>query len=403
MARGYETWDTPGAGFEIISLPPAGSLSSSGDDMAHFMIAHLQLGRYGAAQILPPDTARMMHTTAWKAFPDLNGNLLGFYQQNINGHRVIAHAGDTNDFHSDLTLYIDDNVGVFISVNGKGKDGMGEFVRDSLFAGFADRYFPPAVPDAPTRVDPATAKAHAAMIAGSYITTRRSDSTFLALIQLIQPSVVTADADGTISAAPLGEKETYFETSPFIWRQVNGHDRLQGIVEDGKVTRWSTDAAAPIFVFVRPAGFAGTGLAPLLSLLALGFLALIALLWPVIAIVRWRYRAAFALLGARAWAFRLTRLAAVLAVAAVALWAGVILVVSGTTGDPAEGLLHAAQAVSVAAFGGGAIVALWNLALALASRGAWFAKAFATLAAAAFGFMLWVALTYHLIGFSGQY
>ena len=34
------------------------------------------------------------HTTIWRAFPDLNGNALGFYQQNINGHRVVAHGGD---------------------------------------------------------------------------------------------------------------------------------------------------------------------------------------------------------------------------------------------------------------------------------------------------------------------
>ncbi len=102
MAVGYEESDKPGKGFEVINVPPAGALSSTGDDMTHFMLAHLADGRYGDTQILKPETARMMHTTITRAFPDLNGIALGFYQVNINGHRVIAHGGDTDYFHSDL-------------------------------------------------------------------------------------------------------------------------------------------------------------------------------------------------------------------------------------------------------------------------------------------------------------
>jgi CubicO group peptidase (beta-lactamase class C family) len=153
MATGYETADKPGPGFEIIDMPPAGSLTTTGDDISHFMIAHLQLGRYGGAQILQPQTAQEMHTSVTRAFPDLNGNLLGFYQQNVNGHRVISHGGDTNFFHSDLNLFLDDNVGLFISVNARGKDGMGEMLRDKLFAAFADRYFPAAAPPPASTVD----------------------------------------------------------------------------------------------------------------------------------------------------------------------------------------------------------------------------------------------------------
>jgi CubicO group peptidase (beta-lactamase class C family) len=280
MATGYETADKPGPGFEIIDMPPAGSLTTTGDDISHFMIAHLQLGRYGGAQILQPQTAQEMHTSVTRAFPDLNGNLLGFYQQNVNGHRVISHGGDTNFFHSDLNLFLDDNVGLFISVNARGKDGMGEMLRDKLFAAFADRYFPAAAPPPASTVDAATAKAHAAMIAGDYITTRRSDSSFIALVQLLSPTVVTANPDGSITAAPLGVPEKFVEVAPFLWRQFNGHDRIQATVVDGRVTKWSSDYAAPIFVFVRAGGLLGAGLAMPLTLLALAFLALTAATWP---------------------------------------------------------------------------------------------------------------------------
>ncbi|HWF78066.1 MAG TPA: serine hydrolase domain-containing protein [Caulobacteraceae bacterium] len=403
MATGYATWDQPGPGFEIVDMPPAGALSSTGDDMARFMIAQLQLGRCGSAQILQPQTAQAMHTTIWRAFPDLNGNALGFYQQNINGHRVVAHGGDTNFFHTDLSLFIDDNVGLFISVNARGKDGMGEFLRDKLFTEFADRYFPAAAPPPASSVDAATAKAHAAMIAGPYITTRRADSNFLALIQLIQPNVVKANADGSITAAPLGTAERFVEVSPFLWQQFNGHDRIQATASGGKVTRWSSDSAAPIFVYVRPGGLAGAGLELPLTLASLGFLVLTALSWPGAALARRRYRQSFPHSGARALLYRLTRVCAWLAPAAVILWAVVVQLVSETTGAAVGLILHSAQAVSFLAFAGGTAAALANLWLVFTRKAELSARIFAVVLLAAFAFMLWIALHYHLIGVSGQY
>ncbi len=241
------------------------------------------------------------------------------------------------------------------------------------------------------------------MIAGAYATTRGSESTFVALVRLLQPTVVTANADGTISTAPIGQNETFEEISPFLWRQVHGHDRLQATVENGVVTRWSTDSAAPIFVFVRPGGLAGTGLELPLAEIALMVLALIAVIWPIGALVRWRYRGPFPHAGQRAWAYRLVRVAAIVAVAAVGLWAVVLDEVSSTNGAPVEGLLHAAQLLTIAGFIGGGLAALWNLALTLASPGRWTARLFAVVALAAFAMMAWIAASYGLIGFSGEY
>jgi CubicO group peptidase (beta-lactamase class C family) len=402
MSKGYETWDKPGPGFEVISMPPAGALSASGDDMSHFMIAQLSQGQYGGAQILKPATVQQMQTSITKAFPDLDGNALGFYRQDINGHRAVAHAGDTNYFHSDLILFPDDHLGLFISVNAKGKEGMGEFLRGSVFEQFADRYLPAAAPPS-GRVDAATAKAHAAMIAGLYMNTRRSDSTFIDIIRLLAPTMVTANADGTISAEPVGQPERFYEASPFLWQQVNGHDRLQATVENGRVTRWSTDSAAPIFVFVRPGGLLGAGLEAPLAEAALGILALTLILWPITAAVRFRYGAPFVLTGQRAWAYRLLRIAAGLGLLAIVMWYEVLMEVSSTTGAPVDLLLHLSQLASFIAFVGGLIVALWNLALVFARPSGWFAKVCAVVWVLAFGFMLWIALSYHLIGVSGQY
>jgi len=101
--------------------------------MAHFMVAHLQNGQYGTEQILKRETARYMHDTALTILPRVNRMLLGFYEDNYNGHRVIAHGGDTQWFHSDLHLFVDDGVGLFVAFNSTGKDGAVQAIRSNLF------------------------------------------------------------------------------------------------------------------------------------------------------------------------------------------------------------------------------------------------------------------------------
>ena len=89
MSKGYPraSQPKPEKEFEIVGPAPAGSLSASGADMGHFMIAHLQDGKFGAGQILKPETAQMMHTTALTTLPRVNRMVLGFYETNRNGHQ----------------------------------------------------------------------------------------------------------------------------------------------------------------------------------------------------------------------------------------------------------------------------------------------------------------------------
>ena len=71
-------------------------MSSSADDMAHFMIAHLQDGEYHGNRILSAATAQLMHDSPLRLLPPLNRMELGFFETNINGREVIAHLGDTD-------------------------------------------------------------------------------------------------------------------------------------------------------------------------------------------------------------------------------------------------------------------------------------------------------------------
>ena len=174
MSQGYKDATGKPQGYELINLSPAGSLAATGADMARFMIAHLQNGAFGDARILAEETAKKMHGTPLTIVPNVNRMVLGFYETDTNGHRIISHGGDTQYFHSDLHLFLDDGVGYFISFNSSGKEGAVGPIREAFFRNFADRYFPgPAVEGT---VDEATAKQHAAAIAGSYISSRRAES-----------------------------------------------------------------------------------------------------------------------------------------------------------------------------------------------------------------------------------
>ena len=402
IATGYEESGKPGKGFEVVNIPPAGSLSSTGEDMAHFMIAHLADGQYGSARILKPETAHAMHTTITRPFPDLNGMALGFYQDNINGHPVIAHGGDLNYFHSDLWLFLDDHVGVFISVNALGKDGLGEGIRDDVFHEFADRYFPRQEPV--KAIDEATAKAHAQVIAGRYQTTRRGETTFLSLINMINPTSITANPDGTITTKLLLRPQTFVETQPWLWHEVGGHDQLQARVVDGKVVTWSTDYLAFAFAYEPLHGLAGAGLEVPLFALSLALLLVTAITWPIGAAARKWYGAAPLPDAVRA-STRWTAGAAIAALVAAVAWTALFAVVAAITTPHLDGWVHFVQLLSFIGFVGGWLVAAWNLARRArarvpARRGA---IVWAALQLAAFTMVLDVAFTYHLLNFSAGY
>ena len=218
VSQGYEQASKEPQGYELINLAPAGSLAATGADMARFMIAHLQDGAYGDARILSEETAKQMHGTPLTILPNVNRMVLGFYETSTNGHRIISHGGDTQYFHSDLQLYLDHGVGYFISFNSAGKEGAVGQVREAFYRRFTDRYFPG--PLAEGSVDEETARQHAAEIAGSYVGSRRADSSLLSILNLLQPLTVAVNEDGTISVP--------------LMRDLNGEPNMAAILSQAR-------------------------------------------------------------------------------------------------------------------------------------------------------------------------
>jgi CubicO group peptidase (beta-lactamase class C family) len=131
-------------GFEYLNMVPAGGLSATATDMARFMIAHLQMGRYceldcadSEIRILKEFTAQQMQSRLWTADEHLNGMAHGFMELSQNGTRVVGHPGDTPLFHSVLALLPEQNVGVFFSYNTRVYG-----LATPLLESFMDHYYP---------------------------------------------------------------------------------------------------------------------------------------------------------------------------------------------------------------------------------------------------------------------
>ncbi len=66
--------------FTYANLAPATGVSTTATDIAHFMIAHLQNGRYSNTRILEEATAIEMHRQHFTQHPRLNGFAYDFWE-----------------------------------------------------------------------------------------------------------------------------------------------------------------------------------------------------------------------------------------------------------------------------------------------------------------------------------
>lgn len=408
MSKGYKSGSDEPQPYELVGPAPAGSLAASGADMGRFMIAHLADGAFGTARILREETARQMHGTASQLLPPLNSMMLGFYQTDINGHRAIAHGGDTQWFHSDLNLFLDQGIGIFISMNSGGRDGASGVIRNELFERFANRYLPG--PIAEGEVDEATAKAHALEVAGRYEVSRRSDTGFVALAGLAGQAQIIANEDGTLSLPMVlgvnGQPRKWREIAPYLWRDVEGNDRLAVKIEDGRVTRFAPEPYAAIMVFEPVPWWKSAGwLLPAFGI-GLGALLLTVLAWPVSALVRRYYGTPYKLQGRDARAHRLMRLAA-LAVVVVSFaylgFLGTMLSNLELTAPASDTIVRALRLLALVVLPIGALVALWNLGVVWGGRRRWTAKLWALLLALGCLSILWVGVVFSMMGYTANY
>jgi len=247
----YENGAYKAEEFEYLNgLMPAGSMSATSTDMANFMIAHLEDGRYGGVRILQEATAQEMHRWHFTHDPRIKGMCYGFYEGHLNDQKIIEHGGDTIYFHSLLVLLPEENVGLFVSFNSidtEPENPLGG-ARVELLQAFLDRYYP--VPDSSSLQPPADFQQRAGQLTGSYGITRTVYTTYEKLMGIMMKFDVSATEDGLIFLS-----KQWVEVEPLVFHEVGGQQILvfredsQGRITHMFVSEW------PVMAFVKLAWY----------------------------------------------------------------------------------------------------------------------------------------------------
>jgi CubicO group peptidase (beta-lactamase class C family) len=228
------------------ALLASGGQRLSVTDMARFMIARLDGGRYsdeniGEARILEESTAQQMLGPLYTPDPRLRGTAYGFFDFSDNGQEALGHTGYSPPMHSILLLLPDQNLGVFVNYN---SDGGGE--PTGQHAGFQraffDHYYPASTGTPPQ--SPADFTARADRFVGSY--NAYSSYTTLVKIAGLFGSGYTVNisnpGDGTLHFSLEGLERQFVEVKPLYFHQVDGPFSMVFHEDNrGRITGLSTD------------------------------------------------------------------------------------------------------------------------------------------------------------------
>jgi CubicO group peptidase (beta-lactamase class C family) len=404
LSKAYRYGSDQPQPYEEIALAPAGALSASGADMAKFMIAHLNNG----GPLLNSATAQLMHSPANKPFSALPAMALGFYHEDRNGLNIIGHGGDTVFFHSDLHLFLDKDVGLFISMNSLGKAGAAQSLREELLAQFTDRYFPTPPQILPTA---STAKADGQAMAGHYVSSRAGGFNFLRMVALLGETKVAVDKDGYLVASsitdPSGTPRKWREVGRWLWQDTNGKDFLQAIPNpNGGIKMFSITPFAPIIEFLPAPASLNSGWILPVAAIALIILLIAALGWPTAALIRRRYKAAGPFSGQPLQLYRVTRIGAWLFIALAIGWFIIISLLSSDLAKLDNSLdiwMRLLQLILILAIVG-TLAAIWNAFVVATAPGRhWVRTIWAILIALAAAFLVWLCLDLGLLTASLNY
>jgi CubicO group peptidase (beta-lactamase class C family) len=123
LASGYVTFlgipvrrETP---FNRGSLPN-GYIFSSAEDLAHYLIAQLNGGRYGNASLLSAEGMHTMHTATFPAGSPGESYALAWHVGTYADTPVIFHSGDNANYSAFLLMAPEEDLGIALLINMNG-------------------------------------------------------------------------------------------------------------------------------------------------------------------------------------------------------------------------------------------------------------------------------------------
>lgn len=111
----------------ITNIGPAGSINSCVYDMSHWLLVHLNDGKFEGKQIIGPQTVEDMHlahmpTGETPAIPEVTpaDYGLGWFVDSYRGHLRVHHGGNIDGFSALVSMLPEDGVGFVALVNKNG-------------------------------------------------------------------------------------------------------------------------------------------------------------------------------------------------------------------------------------------------------------------------------------------
>ncbi|MGC2890831.1 MAG: hypothetical protein WB627_17305, partial [Candidatus Acidiferrum sp.] len=186
-------------------------------------------------RILKTETRDAMWTPQFRASDQMPPICMGFYQTWRNNLQFIGHDGDLIAFHSMFMMEPTQKLVIFVSYNSAGSASKN---RAELLDGFADRYFPAYTRPAVQLIAADQLKD----IAGDYQSTRRADSTKLAISNPSGEAVAKVDKDGVLtidtSKDLRGHVRKWKPIGKDLWQAEGEQARLFAIRDSsGKIVR----------------------------------------------------------------------------------------------------------------------------------------------------------------------
>lgn len=124
LAVGHRYWFAQPIPVHDLPLPrgslPSGQLISCAEDMAHYLIAHLNGGCYKGEQILSSESMDEMHrgVAEQRVMDQLIASYgMGWFATRIEGIEVVSHGGNVPDFSSYMAILPEQGKGVVLLVN----------------------------------------------------------------------------------------------------------------------------------------------------------------------------------------------------------------------------------------------------------------------------------------------
>ncbi len=265
--------------YSYFHMVPAGSITTSADDMARYMTAHLERDPALASE----NSYTLMHEPQFHMHEDVAGMNFGHYESQFGGVDAVRHDGSIDAFLSSMILVPELDLGIFISTNGVNGLESQRVIPDFL-DGLAE-ILAPGVEQLETADNP-TDQSELDSYTGSYTMNRTNEYGPLSVMQVFNPTIsVEAESDGSLLVEDLrfsggwtAMKETM---TPLVFQEEEGYETLALLEGERFVS-----SVHPMMVFEKvPAVGERT-----ISYVVLGFIGAVSVFFLLVIPIRGLYR-----------------------------------------------------------------------------------------------------------------